>query len=38
MYVLVGRHEVKGQLDRSRRRWRDTVEMNPKEIRWAMVD
>ena len=36
--IFVRKHERRGQLDRSSRRWQDNFEMNPKEIRWANVD
>ena len=37
--VLVGKSEGRRQLERSRRRWEDNIEMDLREVRWgAWID
>jgi hypothetical protein len=36
--VLVGRHDGKKQLGRTRCRWEDNIKMDLQEVEWAVMD
>jgi hypothetical protein len=36
--ILVGKHEGKRPLGRSRRRWEDNIRMDDRKIGWKVVD